>query len=80
MSDLRGSRASRVGLLVANQSKPATLQDHIARDGIDEGSRREQSRSELLARMPQLPHEIELRGELEDEEELLQLYTEVEPL
>ena len=63
---MKGSRASQVGLLVSGGSpeQPVTFQDRMVRDGIDHKMRTEQSRSEILSRMPKLPHEAELQGEL----------------
>lgn len=41
-------------------------------------AQKEEVRREVDKKFPEMPHEIELRGELQDEEEILRLYQEVE--
>ena len=60
-----------------NQPKD-TLQDKMVLDDSDLKKRRESSRADMITKLPPLPHEIEIKAELEDEEELLHLYKEVE--
>ena len=50
----------------------------IAKLLFNDRKRKENSKSALLSKLPVLPHEIEIKGELRDEEELLALYKEVE--
>jgi hypothetical protein len=54
------------------------LQDKMLEDDQELKKRRDASRSEMMAKLPPLPHEIEIKAELKDEEELLKLYEELE--
>jgi hypothetical protein len=56
---------------------PSNLQSRILQDDELLRKKREESKAEMLSRLPEMPHEIELKKELADEEELLNLYKEV---
>lgn len=58
--------------------KGDTLQDRMLQDDETIKQRRTESRREWSSRMPELPNEAVIRGELKDEEELLHLYKEIE--
>lgn len=54
------------------------LQDKMLENDEDLKKRRDASRNEMISKLPLLPHEIEIKAELKDEEELLRLYEELE--
>ena len=68
--------AESVGTI--SRQNPDTLQDKMILDDDELKRRRESSRAEMVSRLPPLPHEIEIKAELKDEEELLRLYQELE--
>lgn len=55
-----------------------TLQENMVKGDEDVLSKKRETRREVERKFPEMPHEIELKGELEDEEEILRLYREVE--
>lgn len=80
-----GIRASTINLDPVRDSagltstgKAETLQDKMLLDDESVKQRRNESRREWTSRLPELPNEAAIRGELKDEEELLHLYEEIE--
>ena len=68
----------QVGGPVLEIKRPiSNLQSRILQDDESLRKKREENKTEMLNRLPQMPHEVEMRKELKDEEELLQLYKEV---
>lgn len=53
------------------------MQDKMVAEDVEGKGLRTDTLAELSRNLPAFPHEIELKGELEDEEELLGLYREV---
>lgn len=78
-SPFRNTR-SRLGAAAQNalDAKPETLQDKIIENDEELRWKRASQRTELAAKLPAMPHEVEIKAELRDEEELLQLYKELE--
>lgn len=72
------TRFSAVAEGVLSVRPPETLQDKMVAEDGELHQRLNASRADILSKLPPLPHELELQGELQDEGELFKLYAEVE--